>query len=234
MAKAIDLTGQRFGRLTVLKRDYEHQKGRTAYWLCKCDCGKLKSINGANLRKGQTKSCGCINIERCKQMSNNHILDLTGQRFGKLVCLEKTSIKKHSNYIWKCKCDCGNITYVEASCLTKGDTKSCGCIKSFGEYKIGQLLLENNIPFEKEKQFDNCRFPDTNRMARFDFYVNNKYIIEFDGKQHFEINNFFEQSLENIQEHDEYKNKWCKENNIPIIRIPYYKLDSLKIEDLII
>jgi len=234
MAKAIDLTGQRFGKLTVLKRDYEHQKGRTAYWLCQCDCGKQKVIDGANLRRGQTKSCGCINIERCKQMGNNHILDLTGQRFGKLVCLSRTDVKKRTSYIWKCQCDCGNITYVEASCLTKGDTQSCGCIKSQGELKIIQLLNENNIPFEKEKQFDNCRFPDTNKMARFDFYVDNKYIIEFDGKQHFEINNFFEQSLEDIQKHDEFKNNWCKDNNIPIIRIPYYKLEDLKIEDIIL
>ena len=90
--------------------------------------------------------------------------------------------------------------------MTKGDTKSCGCIKSFGEEKISQLLRENNIFFEREKQFNNCRFPDTNKMARFDFYVNNEYIIEFDGKQHFEINNFFEQNLENIQKHDNFKN----------------------------
>ena len=99
-----------------------------------------------------------------------------------------------------------NITYVTTNSLTKGDTKSCGCIKSFGEEKISQLLRENNIFFEREKQFNNCRFPDTNKMARFDFYVNNEYIIEFDGKQHFEINNFFEQNLENIQEHDNFKN----------------------------
>lgn len=70
-------------------------------------------------------------------------------------------------------------------------------------------------------------------MARFDFYVDNKYIIEFDGKQHFEINDFFEQTLQQIKEHDNFKNEYCKNHNIPIIRIPYYKLESLTIEDLL-
>lgn len=51
---------------------------------------------------------------------------------------------------------------------------------------IKEILLENNIPFEQEKTFDNCRFPDTNKKARFDFYVNNTYLIEFDGRQHIE------------------------------------------------
>lgn len=151
-------------------------------------------------------SLGLLNSSKKKSQIKNSSLNLIGKRFGKLIVLEQTNIRKNKNVVWKCQCDCGNITYVTTNSLTKGDTKSCGCIKSFGEEKISQLLRENNIFFEREKQFNNCRFPDTNKMARFDFYVNNEYIIEFDGKQHFEINNFFEQNLENIQEHDNFKN----------------------------
>ena len=48
MAKAIDLVGKRFGRLVVLKRD-ENKKSKSVYWICQCDCGNIKSIDGASL-----------------------------------------------------------------------------------------------------------------------------------------------------------------------------------------
>ena len=84
-----------------------------------------------------------------------------------------------------------------------------------------------------KKKFDTCILSSGIR-ARFDFWVNNQYIIEFDGRQHFSEmhSNFFADSLEEIQERDAYKTKWCVENNIPIIRIPYTRLKNLCIEDL--
>ena len=61
MKKLIDLSGKKFGRLLVLQ--YEgHQK-----WLCKCDCGRNKIINGQHLRNGATKSCGCLNKEESRK-----------------------------------------------------------------------------------------------------------------------------------------------------------------------
>ena len=51
--------------------------------------------------------------------------------------------------------------------------------------KISQILRDNNIPFEKEKIFNDCYSKKENAKMRFDFYVNNKYLIEYDGKQHF-------------------------------------------------
>lgn len=255
MAKAIDLTNQRFGKLLVLERDFEepkkHPNERQAWWKCKCDCGNIKSYRASVIKKAT--SCGCEKYQNKKPLTEEwkkHIseglkntnkrkpihkspLNLIGQKFGLLTVLEETDIRKGKCVVWKCQCDCGNITYAISNALTKGDIKSCGCIKSYGEAKITQILLDNNIYFEREKQFNDCRFPDTNRMARFDFYVDNKYIIEFDGKQHFEINDFFEQTLQQIKEHDNFKNEYCKNHNIPIIRIPYYKLESLTIEDLL-
>ncbi len=56
-SKASDLAGQRFGMLIVISRD-KTKKNRAAYWSCKCDCGKIKSVRGGQLRSGQ-KSCGC-------------------------------------------------------------------------------------------------------------------------------------------------------------------------------
>lgn len=62
MAKPmIDLTGQRFGRLFVIRRDDSRKKA--AYWLCRCDCGNEKVVQGCHLRSGATVSCGCFHME---------------------------------------------------------------------------------------------------------------------------------------------------------------------------
>lgn len=62
MSKIIDLTGQKFGRLTLL-RFVEKRKSR-AFWLCKCDCGNEKIVGVPNLKNGGIKSCGCLRKEK--------------------------------------------------------------------------------------------------------------------------------------------------------------------------
>ena len=138
--------------------------------------------------------------------------------------------------IWTCKCDCGNLCEYPSETLQRNKALSCGCLKeSYGEYRISQLLKENNVPYEREKTFESCRFKDSDRVARFDFYVDNSYIIEYDGSQHFKADNYkwnTTEKLEKTKEHDRFKSQWCKENNIPLIRIPYTHLKELSIDDL--
>ena len=62
----IDLTDQKFGRLTVIKRSYPNGNGGEPRWLCKCECGKKTVVRGACLRKGEIQSCGCLRIEKLK------------------------------------------------------------------------------------------------------------------------------------------------------------------------
>ena len=108
---------------------------------------------------------------------------------------------------------------------------------SIGERRIAQLLVDNKIPFVREATFGTCLFEDTRYPARFDFWVDNSYLIEYDGEQHFTANergwNTSDQ-LEKTKQHDKYKSQWCKENNIPLIRIPYTALDTLNISDLLL
>ena len=59
MTEIKDLTNQKFGKLTVISRAENAKDGR-AQWLCKCECGKTKVINGKYLLNGETKSCGCL------------------------------------------------------------------------------------------------------------------------------------------------------------------------------
>lgn len=64
MSKLIDLTGRRFGRLLVLRREgsYISEEGihTTPTWRCRCDCGRETVVMGQLLRSGQTRSCGCL------------------------------------------------------------------------------------------------------------------------------------------------------------------------------
>ena len=67
----IDLTGQKFGRLTVIER--APSKGNRTMWLCRCDCdGKIVTVAGGNLKNGHTRSCGCLNDEKRSERKLQH------------------------------------------------------------------------------------------------------------------------------------------------------------------
>jgi hypothetical protein len=71
MGKLIDLTGQKFGRLTVIERSVSGKHGN-ARWLCRCDCGGQKTARSGHLIQGRTKSCGCLNAEMSSQRKFKH------------------------------------------------------------------------------------------------------------------------------------------------------------------
>jgi len=112
-----DLTGQRFGMLTVVGQAPSTDKGRRC-WICKCDCGTEKIVLGSNLRRGTTVSCGC-----------KHRHNLAGQKIGRLLVLERSEQYgfrgKRQVQLWKCRCDCGAITYKATDTLTNADISMC-------------------------------------------------------------------------------------------------------------
>lgn len=222
-----DLSRKRYGRLTVIKR-----LPNSSIWECRCDCGNIINTTTNHLNSGHTQSCGCLQKERT---SETLFVNLTGKKFGLLTVLSlNTELSNSKVKFYNCKCQCGKNTTVRESNLISGDTQSCGCSRlSHGEIKISTILKEYNIPFEMEKTFKTCINPKTKRLLRFDFYVNNQYLIEFDGIQHF-IQSKYWGPLEDTQYRDNIKNQWCKENNIPLIRIPYTKLNTLTIDDLLL
>lgn len=71
MSKLIDLTGQRFGRLTVIKRAGSDNQNQ-ATWLCECECGNYTSVGSSDLRRGKTTSCGCYHNECAKIRMTTH------------------------------------------------------------------------------------------------------------------------------------------------------------------
>lgn len=234
-----NLIGQKFNYLEVI--DGPIIQNKKTYWKCRCECGNEKIIRSDGLKSGATKSCGCyknnILIEGNKKRQT---LDLTNQRFGKLIALAPTSKRNvDGRVIWQCQCDCGEQIEVDTHSLQQNRVQSCGCLRSKGELIIASLLKEANINFEQQKSFKDCKFPNSNYYAKFDFYVNNQYIIEYDGEQHYYYKNNphtwnNKTNFEIVQQHDKYKNNWCKEHQIPIIRIPYFKLQEITINDLLL
>jgi hypothetical protein len=95
-----DLTGKRFGKLVVIKRadDYVQPSGKHRIrWLCKCDCGNIKVINGKDMVKGETKSCGCLHREKVSthNLSKNLLYDVL-HRMYKCCC--NPNCNNYENY----------------------------------------------------------------------------------------------------------------------------------------
>lgn len=114
-----DLTGKKFGNLTVVKLSDNRKHGKQKIWNCKCICGNKVDVPTGRLKSGHTKSCGC-----------SRAIDITGQRFGRLTVIKKTERRDESgNVYWYCKCDCGGNIETQGKSLRKGLVISCGCAK---------------------------------------------------------------------------------------------------------
>lgn len=104
-------------------------------------------------------------------------------------------------------------------------------MKSCGEQKIQEILYSLDITYEKEKVFQNCINPKTNYLLRFDFYLPDyNCYIEYDGVQHFKYSNNGwnnKKHFEKVKYRDSIKNQYCQNNNIKLIRIPYFDFDKI-------
>ena len=211
--------GDKYGYLTIISYNPKSDNSNTNYWDCECICGKIVTIAQCNLK--HRISCGCIDKHN----------DLTNKQFGMLKAIKPT-IQRNSNndIMWECVCECGEKCLVSSHKLVTNHTKSCGCMISKNENYIASILKENNINFDRQHIFNDCLSPKGNNL-KFDFYVDDKYVIEFDGKQHQDDIAWME-STDDLKQRDTIKTQYCFQHNIPIIRIPNVKLENITIQDL--
>lgn len=218
------IIGKRFGKLIVDFETEEVRNGSPCY-SCICDCGKRVIVTMQHLVQNHTKSCGCLVKNR--KFYNN----LKQKIFGNLTVIDYSHVGKDHNSYWKCKCSCGRTCVKNGRSLTRGDTTTCGkCRKiSFGEKRIISFLDKYNIEFIHNKIFKDCIYI---KPLRFDFYLEKLNIcIEYDGEQHFEKTNAWRTKKDNFKktrERDETKNKYCQNNNIKLIRIPYWDYSNIE------
>lgn len=126
MGRFVDITGNRYGRLVVIRKAESRQVGnrKRIFWECECDCGNKVSVCGEHLKDGHTQSCGC----KVTDFSGE---DLTGKKYGRLTVLRFKEIKKTGvgkRYLWECQCECGKKSIVAGDVLKNGNTRSCGCL----------------------------------------------------------------------------------------------------------
>lgn len=94
----IDLTGEKFGKWEVLKRD-DNLNGKPG-WLCRCECGTIRVVSGSNLRMGASCNCGCVRSEKIEARNTTHGRSET--RLYKIWCgvKERTANPKNPAYKW--------------------------------------------------------------------------------------------------------------------------------------
>lgn len=118
MKDTIDLTGQKFGKLTVRELSPEKSKNGRTQWVCDCDCGQTAVIIQKNLTSGNSKSCG-----KCVKMT-----DLTGNQYGILTVIKRAPQPIRSRHCWWiCYCDCGAERIYRSDRLKNGEVTNCGC-----------------------------------------------------------------------------------------------------------
>lgn len=215
---AKDITNQRFGNLITIKDSGIRSQNGSAIWTCRCDCGRFIDVSSGDLNRGRITNCGCK-----KTHANTN--DIRGIKFGKLTVVDIDRSRertKGDKLYWLCECECGNRVSVNTSCLTSGGTVSCGCNQmSYHEQIIADHLDTMCVNYVRQKRFDGCR---NVRVLPFDFYLPDLNVaIEYDGRQHYEPVNIFGGNigLEKRKKNDSIKNKYCEDNEIELIRLPY-------------
>lgn len=128
----------------------------------------------------------------------------------------------------KIRCVCGRVFKTSLHNYINRNQNRCSYCsqkESVAELRIRKYLEEKEIKYQQEKRFDDCR---DKRALPFDFYLPTyNTCIEFDGRHHFEPIRTIDQ-LNTIKRHDEIKNQYCIDNNIQMIRIPYYNGNDIE------
>lgn len=120
----IDLTGQKFGKWTVLHKSETKQKGMTL-WRCQCQCGHVQDIASTVLRSKYVPKCELCEGNQHKK--GRQLIDLSGQVFGMWKVLNRDEANdKIGKTMWECKClQCGKVFSVNSQALRTGKSKAC-------------------------------------------------------------------------------------------------------------
>lgn len=173
----------------------------------------------ANINRIKNSNDWCPICSKNKKLTIEEMQKIAIERNGK--CISEKYINSNTKLLWECKF---GHQWMAKPRQIKNLNRWCPiCNESLGERIIDGYLKRNNVLFEREKKFKNCK------GKRFDFYLPEyNILIEYDGKQHFMPVNFYGCSNEKAEKtylyskhSDEIKNKYCLDNNIRLIRIPY-------------
>lgn len=239
-----DLTGQKFGKLTVLARADDHiNPNGTKYimWKCQCECGNETVTRATSLKSGHTVSCGCAHHDGAMGIG---LEDLTGQKFGRWTVLYENGrlVEPRGRLVplWHCRCECGTERDIRGGTLKSGSSLSCGCFKyerlselasmGFGISKAEQIVADylnhNGFYFEPQKIYPDLR-GKLGYPLSYDFLIYKDgrphVLVECQGIQHYKSVEYFggEKQFEVRQVNDKCKRKYAQKIGLPLLEIPY-------------
>src|SRR5260370_25805059 len=133
--------GEIYGRLTVLSQTRKVRPGGTIRRgaECRCDCGTVTTVEISDLKRGITRSCGCLSREKSAERgraSARHVIR-PGDRFGRLSVIREVRTYTPDGQATRsalCRCECGNESTPAVRSLVSGDARSCGCSRGQPRY----------------------------------------------------------------------------------------------------
>lgn len=229
----LNYIGQKFGKLTVV--EFVGTEKYESIYKFRCDCGNIIKTTLHRVKEGNTKSCGCLKQDRI----NSYKTDIIGKKFGYLTVQSYAGINAYGTSDFRCLCDCGETVVVSRNSLVTGHVQSCGCIVSVGENNIKEILNKSNLKFKKQYTFPDL-ISDAGKNLPYDFAILNdidhvERLIEFDGQQHNKPYEYFGgvEKFLTVRKNDTLKNQYALSHNIPLVRIPYSKRDSMTLDDIL-
>lgn len=242
-----DITGQRFGRWTVIRRANAKVIGKKnprkqLMWHCKCDCGVEKDVSEQSLIQGKSISCGCYRKEQVNKSVAYQ--DLTGLKFEHWTVLQRMDDRFYPCggrvQMWKVRCDCGNEAILNVNALKNGESSSCGCQspRSSLEQYVKDYLDANGFDYTPQKTYDTLLGLGGKQLS-YDYIVRHNHkdlcLIECQGEQHYRSVKWFggENRFVVQQEHDLRKAKFANELHLPLIVIPYWVSPYEKVAEML-
>lgn len=198
---------------------------KKVWWKCKeCKRGWFAEIYSRTSGKG-CKNCSQKKSADALRISNNEF----SKNFYDAVEKEYSLLSEYAGVRKKIKVIhnfCGYIWDVQAGAFLNAGTRCPNCNFTKGEHKISLWLTKRGFSFQAQKKFNDCRFK---KELSFDFYIPKLNLcIEYDGILHFEDKFNSPKEFKLTKKRDNIKTKYCKENNIKLLRIPYWNFKKIE------
>lgn len=218
--KVHDIVGSEY---TVLS---EYKASRVKIKMRHNTCSHEYEVTPNNFTSRGRRCPNCFGkLKRTQKQFVDEVYELVGEDYevlGAYVNANEKLTMKHNV--------CGNVYEVTPSMFTNSGNRCPMCIYSRGEYTIKTILESINIDFKREYTFPDL-FGLGGWYLRFDFAVfiddNLICLIEYDGEFHYR-DYFKDNQHERTKAHDKIKNAYCEDNNIPLLRIPYWEFDNIE------
>lgn len=140
-------------------------------------------------------------------------------------CIIPDQTYKGNRSMLKIRCSCGRSFEVTTTHFLNGKYKcnKCRGVQSELSSIVEQWLKTHNIEYQMEKRFDDCK---NKRIMPFDYFIPNIGCIEVDGQLHYKARGDNKNNLLQVQANDKIKTEYCRKNNIPLLRLPYWEIED--------